>query len=819
MRRGKMTSTEWKEIKHIFLSALEMPEQERSDYLSKCDEPLRAKVEKLLSADENANSFIVEPAVIDAGLVENGDRDDFVGENIDGYKIIRKIGHGGMGTVYLANREGEAFDKTVALKLVKRGLDTNAVLKRFVMERSILAGLEHPNIAGLIDGGTTIDGLPYFVMEYVDGQSITKYCDANDLSIRERLELFQKVCAAISYAHTNLVVHRDVKPSNILVTRDGTPKLLDFGIAKLLHSDWSLDTVDATATMFRILTPEYASPEQIRGLAVTTASDVYSLGIVLYELLSGERPYKIESRLPEEAAREILTAEPVRPSSVFSAKLSHSETPETIDTSRGEQRATNEDRQTIPKSQIPNLKSLKGDLDNIVLKAIRKEPERRYASVQEFSEDIRRHLAGLPVTATADTKTYRLKKFVRRHSAGVAAGCLIVLTLITATAITSWQSIVARRERDRAEQRFNEVRKLAKTVLFEYDEGIASLPGSTSVRERMIKDSLEYLDNLSGESGENLSLLTEVAAAYQKAGDIQGNPYYSNLGDMNGAFQSYQKALAIREKLALLNPNDTVTRDDLADSYGSVADIYWGKGDYTSALEFYNKALLITVKKETLAGRYYYVGQTLLKMGDATGALESFQKSLEINQAMVSAEPGNTRYSHALATSYLKIGDVYFDAENYVDALLYHQKAADLYEPVVSNKEDAVIQRTYSLFLNRVASDKKGLGDAASAINLHLKAVAMLKKLLDADPENEQYRLDMATFYQSLGTAYIEANRLDDAALFLRKAIAIFTESQEKNPDREALNDLAIAYKSLGDCLTKAGKTSEAKSAYSKGSK
>ena len=422
-----MNSTEWQEIKYIFLTANDMPEQKRADYLSGCDEHVRTKVEKLLKADKNAKNFIVDPAVIDTGLVEENERDPFIDGNIDGYKIIREIGQGGMGTVYLARRSDESFDKTVALKLVKRGMDTNAVLKRFFVERSILAHLEHPNIAGLIDGGTTHDGLPYFVMEYVDGMPVTKYCDSRASSINERLELFQKVCAAVSYAHANLVVHRDVKPSNILVTQDGTPKLLDFGIAKLLHPDWSLDTAEATATMFRILTPEYASPEQIRGLAVTTASDVYSLGIVLYELLCGERPFKMHSRLPDDDAQVVLTAEPVKPSSVVSRQWS-------VVSSKTKEISV----QTNPKSKIQNLKSLKGDLDNIVLKAIRKEPERRYATVQEFSEDIRRHLAGLPVTATSDTKIYRLKKFAKRHSAGVAAGCLIVLTMITATAITGW---------------------------------------------------------------------------------------------------------------------------------------------------------------------------------------------------------------------------------------------------------------------------------------------------------------------------------------------------------------------------------------------
>ena len=282
-------------------------------------------------------------------------------------------------------RADESFDKRVALKLIKRGMDSDAIIKRFVMERQILANLDHPNIARLIDGGTTDDGLPYFVLEYIEGTTITRYCDEHKLNTLERLKLFLQVCTAVQFAHQNLVVHRDLKPSNIIVTKDGTPKLLDFGIAKLLSVDSTL--VDATETVARLLTPEYASPEQLRGLPITTTSDVYSLGVILYELLSGHRPFTLAGRSAEEVARMITASEPLKPSVVITRHKAtnqtdnehHSLTPESISRTR--------------EGNVDKLRRrLVGDLDNILLKALRKEPARRYSSVQDLSADIQRHL-------------------------------------------------------------------------------------------------------------------------------------------------------------------------------------------------------------------------------------------------------------------------------------------------------------------------------------------------------------------------------------------------------------------------------------------
>src|SRR6266851_1294855 len=314
-----MNAETWQQLKTCFHSALELSPEERTAFLIQAcdgDDELRDRVERLLASHEDAGSFLASPAIIDAGVIsavdetEGGGHNDRIGQRIGPYEILREIGHGGMGTVFLAVRADDQYRKEVAVKIVNKGMDTDTILRRFVMERQILANLEHPNIARLLDGGTTLDGLPYFVMEHVEGETIIHYCDQHRLHTLERLQLFRQVCSAVQFAHQNLIVHRDIKPSNIVVTADGTPKLLDFGIAKLLHPDWSLDTNEATATMFRLMTPDYASPEQIRGLPITTASDVYSLGVVLYELLSGHRPYRLTSRNPQEVIEVILRQEP-----------------------------------------------------------------------------------------------------------------------------------------------------------------------------------------------------------------------------------------------------------------------------------------------------------------------------------------------------------------------------------------------------------------------------------------------------------------------------------------------------------------------------
>jgi serine/threonine-protein kinase len=429
-----------------------LPKAERTAFLeAKCgaDENLLAEINSLLEAEAASENFIESPTVAVKFLTVDPRETWIAGKQIGAYRIEREIGRGGMGAVYLASRADGEFNRKVAVKLIKRGLDTDEIVRRFRHERQILANLNHPNITKLLDGGTTRDGLPYLVMDYVEGVPLNRYADEENLALDARLELFLEVCAAVAYAHRNLIVHRDLKPSNILVGADGAPKLLDFGIAKLLAAD-AAPLTRQTINDINVMTPEYASPEQVRGENVTTATDVYSLGIVLYELLTGARPFSFENKSLEKILHTVCESEPVAPSRAIwdlgfgIADLKNA--------SESEVRRINNNRvqDGNPKSQIPNPKSLRGDLDNIVLMAMRKEPARRYSSVEQFAEDIRRHHAGLPVLARQDTFGYRAGKFVSRNKTGVAAASGIALSLIGGIVGTYRQSRIAKRERDAA---------------------------------------------------------------------------------------------------------------------------------------------------------------------------------------------------------------------------------------------------------------------------------------------------------------------------------------------------------------------------------
>jgi len=826
-----MDSARWNRIKKLFMKVFDMSAEERAAYLDKCDADLRPEIEKLLKADGEAGEFIDQPAMVGIGLAEGELTDIYIGKQIDAYKILGEIGHGGMGTVYLANRADGSFDKPVAIKLIKRGMDTNAVLKRFVMERQILAQLQHPNIASLLDGGTTPDGLPYFVMEYVVGEPINQFCNLHEFSTDERLNLFRKVCSAMSYAHQNLVVHRDIKPSNIIVTGDGTPKLLDFGIAKLLHPDWSLDTNEATATMFRVMTPEYASPEQIRGLPITTASDVYSLGVVLYELLSGERPYKIESRLPVDVGRVVLTSEPVKPSSVVSGQWS-----KVSKKTNGEQEETN------PRSKIQNPKSLRGDLDNIILKAIRKEPERRYPSVHELSEDIRRHLEGLPVTATADTALYRLNKFVSRHRAGVLAGMLLLVSLLGGMAATVWQARRANLEREKAERRFKDVRNLANSFLFDFHDSIADLSGATKAREMVVKKAQEYLDSLLQEAGDDRELLWELSTAYLKLGDAQGRPGFSRTGDTGAALQSYERSLDLRRRLAAQEPdnaeyqlglaitlsrfgpmfqvlgrpdaavermrdateitdrllplsNDFATFQSATRNLAFLGDALAETGNYDEALTVYEKCLSTAEQKHgsysdeainhRVAVCHERLGFIFRIKGDYQRSLDNQMALFTIEEDLSSREPTNDEYGRAEATAFDHVGDAFRGLKNYPKALENGERGLAMYEKFLAKEpENARAKKDLGDCSHHVAETLIALGDYRSAIALLQKTVSIRRDLIAGDESNVEYQDDLANSLVLTGEALSASGSSDRSIQAYEEAKSIIESFVVSYPQR-----------------------------------
>ncbi|MEQ1887219.1 MAG: serine/threonine-protein kinase [Bryobacteraceae bacterium] len=434
-----MTPERWAQVRQVFDGALERPAKDRAAYLRVVcsrDDELRKEVESLLASHEGDSQFLETPAAQINRASFSFTREEELAEYPAGYKLgpyqfEKRIGRGGMGSVWLATRCDHEYRKEVAIKLVKRGMDSSEILRRFRMERQVLASLDHPNIAVLIDGGSTPEGLPYLVMEYIEGDRIDHYCESHKLSITQRLLLFRAVCAAVQFAHQNLVVHRDIKAANILVTPDGVPKLLDFGIAKLLRHDNSTLDMSQTRPELRPMTLDYASPEQIRGEAITTATDVYSLGVLLYKMLTGKMPYGAAGNTQAGLRNAILETDPVPPSQVVltDEKIAIPEATQKIE-------IVTESRATARK-RLRN--KLAGDLDGIILKSLRKEPHRRYASVEQFSEDIRRYIERRPVIARMDTPGYRWAKFVKRNAIGVAAGIGIGL-LLTATAAVSLRS-------------------------------------------------------------------------------------------------------------------------------------------------------------------------------------------------------------------------------------------------------------------------------------------------------------------------------------------------------------------------------------------
>ncbi|MEQ1922887.1 MAG: protein kinase, partial [Pyrinomonadaceae bacterium] len=507
-----MDEQRWKTVKEMFLQALEIGVESRPAFLDKTcrgDAELRNEVESLLATHNDAADFIEQPAFDNSRVFSNGFDD--IEKHFKNYKIIREIGAGGMGAVFLAERDDGEFAQQVAIKIIRQAVADREIIDRFRRERQILANLNHPNIAKLLDGGVSANGEPFLAMEYVEGELITQFAETNHLPLEQRLNLFLKVCDAVQYAHQNLIVHRDIKPSNVIVTKTGEPKLLDFGLAKLLGDEHDLEV---TQTAFRALTPAYASPEQLANLPITTASDIYSLGVVFYELLAGRRPFRFENKSLDEIIRTITESEPPPPS-------------------------TNRDvAATNP--------GLKGDLDTIALMALRKEPERRYKSVEAFADDIRRYLQGLPISARPATYKYRAEKYFKRHKIGVLAAALILLSLIGGIVVSVWQAQIARREKANAEK----VNQFLAQMLNYSDPKTAVKKGENELIT--IKD---VLDKAAKQiESEDFSAQPDVKSQLNY---IIGNSYYTQ-GFYESAEKHFQIAIEEQSKIYGMNSPETV---------------------------------------------------------------------------------------------------------------------------------------------------------------------------------------------------------------------------------------------------------------------
>jgi len=595
MTRNSLTADE------VFFAALERRGAERQAFLAQAcagNAALYAEVLSLLEAHRHAGDFLQRPA---AASASTGLRlaapppwkaEDWVGRRIGPYRALRLLGTGGMGAVLLAERADEQFRKRVAIKLIRAGMATEEVLRRFRRERQVLAQLDHPNIARLIDGGPTDDGLPYLVMDYVDGLPIDRFCEQHQLGLADRLRLFQKVCAAVEHAHQRLVIHRDLKPGNILISADGEPKLLDFGIAKVLEAapDTGLET---TAPTQRLLTPRYASPEHLRGQPVSTTSDVYSLGVVLYELLTGKSPFAAGSDRLLSIEHAATAEEPTPPSAIVLAKRRAGDRNGPAAAHGGDLPAGAMGQDTRRLSR-----GLSGDLDNIILKALRKEPHRRYASVEALSQDIRRHLEGLPVSARPDTLRYRLAKFLRRNAIAAGWAALLGLGLLLAAIISTsmyFQAEAARREAVQQRAAADHVGLFLKEMLASIDPSYAR-GRDTSVIRQVVHDAAARIDA-------ELAQLPQVAAElHLTLGNV-----YSAIAEYDQAERHLRRSLELRRTSSAVDPLTT------ADSAIALARLLRDRSRYEEAEPLFRESLRI--RQAALGPRHPKVANALVSLG------------------------------------------------------------------------------------------------------------------------------------------------------------------------------------------------------------
>ncbi len=810
-----MTPERWQEVKELLGVALEMEPAERTPFLERTcahDSFLRREVERLLAVEERAGTnFLRDPAIagsLNASVNESADA--WIGRRVGPYKIVERIGIGGMGEVYRAFRADDQYRMQVALKVVRGGQDSGFVVNRFKNERQILASLDHPNIARLHDGGTTEDGVPYFVMELIDGQLIDQYCNHHKLSVTERLKLFVQACSAVQYAHQRLIIHRDIKPSNILVTSDGTPKLLDFGIAKLLDPEAVTGQFETTLTVIRLLTPGYASPEQIKGEPITTASDVYSLGVVLYELLTGHHPYHRPSSTPQEIADAVCEVEPEKPS-VVAHRM------ETADKHRDSQGSAAVPE--IPDRPAEKLrKRLRGDLDNIVLMALRKDPQRRYASVEQLAQDIRRHIEHLPVVARKDTVAYRTSKFIARHKVGVVVAALVTVALLSALGMTLRQARIARAERARAEQRFNDVRKLANSLMFDIHDAIRDLSGSTAARKLLVDRALQYLDSLAQESAGTPGLQRELAAAYERVGDVQGNQYFANLGDTAGAIESYRKALHIQLALAADEHASVDDRAALVGIYIKLAMCLRLTNDFQAALDSLQKAYPIAERlatgekhspesQEAFGGVSFGMANCFADMGDLARSVGYYRKSAAVREAITGGSPAFQAYVQTrLAGVYGYMSGVVHLQGDLDSALALQSKSRDILARLAASDPNNATLRQFLLQAEYgvgYSLAEKGL--PAQALAHYRVALAGYRKLASADKHDVLALRYLGRCYGSKGAALAAQDNAAQGIESIRKAVQIFEALSSKDPSDTyfTLTDLANAYSGLAKAYSR----------------
>ncbi|MFN7924049.1 MAG: serine/threonine-protein kinase [Bryobacteraceae bacterium] len=746
-----MTGSNWPRVKEVFHRASELAHAERAEFLDEAcrgDAALRAEVESLLgfSAQDEAALAPVAAALAESALEETPAR-------LGPYRIGGLIGRGGMGMVFRAQRDDGAFDKEVAIKLVQSEPGNASFAAQFERERRILARLDHPGITRLLDGGSTADGRPYLVMELVDGVPLGEYCRAQRLGIGERLALFEQICQAVIYAHQRLVVHRDLKPSNILVTGGGVPKLLDFGLARLVDAAGP----EAASRSAAWMTPLYASPEQVRGEALGVSTDVYSLGVILYELLAGRRPYEVETASPAAAAAAICEFEPPPPSLVAPG----------------------------------HGRELRGDLDTIVLHALEKDPARRYLSVEQLAADIGRYRAGMPIEARPVSYATRAVKFVRRHTMPVALGAALAVAVVAGGVATLWQA-------RRAQRAFNDVRLMADTMLFEVHDAIAGLPGATGAREVVVKRALEYLDRVSREAGGDENVQRDLASAYLRIGDVQGAPGAASLGQPANARVSYQRAAGLYEALLRAHPGNGEYRRGLFRCYGQLSSVTVLYAD-REALSRRALDLVAKAPPSDQAQGHFVLARTLLDGGKYPEALAEMEIALAGYRKARGEQPA-AEGDRNTALVLKRMGAVLFVLEKPEEALARYAEARDLDRALVErNPGDASSQMDLSFDLNDLGMLAHHRGDHRASLDLRLESLGIRRAVMNADPKDARARAAVAAVLVRISWERTHLGELAGAEQAAREAVALMRSLYAADPARGP--ELATAEFSLAEAV------------------
>jgi serine/threonine protein kinase len=750
-----MTMDRWKRIEEIFQSALERPLSERNAYIAQAcgdDAELRAEIESLLASAGNATSALDAVVAGDLREMVQSSEASEIGQRVGPYRLVRELDGGGMGVVYLAVRSDDQYFQFVAVKMIRRGLESPELVQRFRAERQILATLTHPNIGVILDGGETEDRRPFMVMEYVEGQPITLASESRTLPIRQRIELLRSVCSAVHYAHQKLVIHRDIKPSNVLVTPEGIVKLIDFGISKPLAPGLIPGKFPLTEGAHRLMTPDYASPEQILGQEVTTATDIYSLGVVLFELLTGSRPYTLRDLTPAAAERVVCDQEGRKPSSV-------------------------------PGLAERTRKELSGDLDRIVLMAMDKDPSRRYVSAQHLGEDLSRFLQGKPVLARKATPLYRLGKFIRRHELGFLMTCAIFAVLGGSILLHYWQSRLANR---RAEQ----FQTFADSVISDLTEKIQQSPESTEMQAALFRSALKYLEQLRQSFGNDPGLLLRLSKAYVRVGDLEG----LNLGKVGTAVASYQEALRAATEAHARSPGEESAKA-MIEAHQRLGTVQYFLGDISEARNHYQRCLSLArdlwqrkpedpIRRQLLAMSYGRLGDLQLDNLETRNALKSFRAAFQI---FGNEQNGDQDHDGALSQLYIKLAGAQSELGSQSEALANLRRSIAVAEGLAQKSPsvkpaEQFLGVVYGYIIGPlVGTDTLNVGGSKQAQIYACKALAIAEAVAAGDSKNVKARRDLVRAYDGMGESF-RLTQPATASGWYRKSISLTKEIARQYP-------------------------------------